>query len=195
MKYMIIVCIVILSTISYANNNKFEPYFFRNNFNDDIHSGTYFYALFSIGNIYGDSSDIVFKNLDTNLYKGKKLGYVLIDLSKRYLFLRGSAINGDLGLDQNDFSRRTHFAFTFKFNDTLSLNIVGMLAKSEWFYEESDSIAFNKLLEIDKYVLLPINRNMKIYYEQIIELMKVDYSPRLKDRIESILKNYPGVAK
>ncbi|GAB1370419.1 hypothetical protein MASR1M45_04800 [Candidatus Kapaibacterium sp.] len=195
MKYMIIGCIIILSTISFANNNEFDPYFFRNNFQDDIHAGTYFYALFSIGNKFGDSSDRAFQNFDTNLYKGRKLGYVLIDLSKRYLFLRGSVINGDLCLDQNDFSRRTHFAFTFKFNDTLSLNIVGMLAKSEWFYEESDSIAFNKLLEIDKYALLPINRNMKIYYKQIIDLMKFDNSPRLKDRIESILKNYPGVAK
>lgn len=195
MKILILVGFILLSNLSYANNDEFEPYFFRNNFNGDIKEGTYFFALFSIGDRFGDTSDIAFKNLDTNLYKNKNLGFVLKDLSNKYKFLRGIAINGHLGLDQNDFSHRTHYAFSFKFNDTLNLVVAGMLAKSEWFYEESDSVAFNMLLEIDKYILLPILLNKKVTYRKILERMKENNNPRIKERLEELLRDYPEVAK
>lgn len=199
MKVLILISFILLVNISYAgspDNDEFNPYFFRNNFYDDIHeAGIYFYSLFSIGDRYGVNRDIVFKNLDSNLYKNKNLGFVLEDLSNKYKFLEGIAFNGVPALDEIDFSHRTHFAFSFKYNDTLSLSITGKLAKSERFYEESDSAAFNRLLKIEKYVLLPVMRNKKEQYRQIIELMKETNNPRLKRTLEDLLKDYPEVAK
>jgi hypothetical protein len=196
MKVLVLICCMLFSLICFANNDEFEPYFFRNHFYDEIHEeGMYFYSLFSIGDRSGDSSDIAFKNLDTNLYKGKNLGFILDDLSNKYIFLQGMAFNGVPALDQIDFSYRTHFTFSFKYNDTLSLGVAGKLAKSERFYEESDSVAFSRLLEIDKYILLPTLHNMKISYRKIVERMKENSNPRLENTLEELLRDFPEVAK
>lgn len=196
MKILFLICFALLTQFGKVNNEEFEPFFFRNNFNDEIHEeGMYFFSLFSIGDRSGDSTDIAFDNLDTNLYKGKNLGFILDDLSNKYKFLQGMAFNGVPALDQIDFSYRTHFAFSFKYNDTLSLGIAGKLAKSVRFYEESDTLAFKRLLEINKYVLLPVITNKKVQYRKIIELMKDDNNPRLKNTLEELLRKYPEVAK
>ncbi|MBX3043340.1 MAG: hypothetical protein KIT33_13565 [Candidatus Kapabacteria bacterium] len=195
MKVFVCVCCLLFSQICFAYNDEFEPYFFRNNFNDDIHENTSFFKLFGLDNRFRDVRIEVLKDLNTCHYKGKSLEYILKDLSKKYKFLDGMAFNGVLGLDQIDFSYRTHFIFTLKFNDSLSLGVVGMLAKSERFYEESDSTAFNRILDIDKYILLPTIQNMRDTYHSIIERMKANNSPMLKEQLDEILRDFPKVAK
>jgi hypothetical protein len=156
-----------------------------------------FYALFNIGDRFGDSCDIPCTNLDTNLYKNKNLGFVLNDFSNKYKFMGSITVNIGLFLnfDETDLSPRTHFLFNFKYNDTLSLGIAGIIAKSERFSEESDSVAFNRLLEIDRYVFLPVHSNVRAVYRHIIERMKKDKDPKLKEDLDELLKDYPEVAK
>ena len=197
MKVFVLIGFLLLANIKY-DNPKFDPYFFSNNFNDEIHEGDLsFYAFFNIGDRYGDSSNIPCTNLDTNLYKNKKLGFIINDLSNKYKFMAGMIINGDVlfNLNESDLSFRTHFLFNFKYNDTLSLSIAGIIAKSERFSEESDSIAFNKLLEIHNYILLPVHSNINVVYRHIIERMKNDKNPKLKEDLDELLKDYPAVAK
>ena len=198
MRVLFLICFMLLISSGNPNDDEFDPYLFRNNCNDEIFdsaTGIYLYSIFSIGDRFGDSTDVPFRYLDTNLYKNKTLGFILNDLSQKYKYHDGMALNGVLGLDYNDFSHRTHFAFSFKYNDTLSLCIVGMLNKSDRFYEESDSVAFTRILESDKYVLLPVIYNKKVQYRKIIELMKENKSPRLKNTLEELLRDYPEVAK
>jgi hypothetical protein len=195
MKILILICFAFLAQFGKDNNEEFEPYFFRNNFSDDAYVEANFFSIFQIGDIRGDITDIPLKNLDTNLFKGKKLGFIISDLSSKYMNFWGFSFNGVLGYGNVDLTKRTHFAFNFKYNDTLGLDIVGMLAKSAWFNEASDSLAINRIYEIDKYIILPVLRDMKASYTKIIERMKTNNSPMLKEQLENILKTYPEVAK
>ncbi len=195
MKILCLICFALLTQIEKFDKEEFEPYFFRNNFNDDAYVEANFFCFFGIGDRFGDSSDVPLKTLDTNLYKGKKLGFIISDLSSKYMKFWDFSSNGVLGYGNVDLSKRTHFAFIFKYNDTLSLSIVGMIAKSEWFKEKSDTLAIKRIYEIDKFIILPVLHNMKVRYRQIIERMKTNKNPKLKEQLESLLKDYPEVAK
>lgn len=192
MKISVIFLFAIISNLIYIDYDEYNQYIFKNNFKDEINlKGRALKSLFHVGHPY----ESIFKILDTCKYKNKNIKFLLDDLSKKYIYLDGVAFNGVLGLDNNDFTLRTHFVLEFQYQDTLSLNIVGIISKDNWFYENSDSIAFNRIIEIDSYLLLPLIYNKKEQYKEIIEILKSNNDSLMKNTIEELLRKYPEVAK
>ena len=176
-----------------AQSNFAKPTILNNNCN---YCYRYFFSFKYYDSLDFKSDEIMGISYVTDLYleqyKNKSIGYIFNDLKKQYELIHIKVSNNGEKFKPSFYFRRNNISMSFKINDSTMLDIYAITHPNEEFYEENDSLAINKMLYVENFVMYFQSINI---YKNYYRSLKHPYMGFIfkKDRMFNSYKFFPIV--
>jgi hypothetical protein len=136
-----------------------------------------------------------YSDFDSIRYQNKTIGYIVNDLKENYKLLETKIYSSREKCNEENFYKRTNFSFIFKKDDTTALQLRGCLDDKNIFIERNDSVAIEKTLMLDGFLMEALLINYRKKYLHLIESSKTNNSDDLKSAISYCKKYFPEACK